>query len=243
MRRARQRRALLAFALLGASAGLHAQARGPVRESPVRQMQVDSPPPVLDEVERAKRMAAMRAWLGHLSGRFEISSRWSAGGDIFRPRGRANCRAIGEGSGIRCVFQFEPEPHVCTLPADLCSRIGQPTGHVTRRLPMLFFGIDPATVAVQVVAVHEEQVGAQAGPLIGNAVAFSDNWNVCHRVWTDCVMVTEVAAGDPGQVRIHLVVDQYGQGRKNPMTTRSGHTADIELHLQAAKAVDPAASR
>ena len=51
-------------------------------------------------------------------------------------------------------------------------------------------------------------------------------------------MVAEVTAEPAGEIFMKLAADQYGQGRKNPIMTKSGHTIDIELHLHHELPVD-----
>lgn len=205
--------AWLALATIGASEALHAQARAPAPRTR-RSEQAERPPLVLDEASRARKMSEIEAWLGRLVGRFQVDVKSTAAFGTQKHQRSATCNAIGDGLGVRCV-------------------VGGPV------MPLLFFGFDPDTLEIQVIAISEFQPAARTGMLAGNTVSFStDNWKVCHEVYTVCWTVAEVTATPTAEIFMKLHVDEWGQGRKHPLFMKSGHTQDVELNFQRETPVD-----
>lgn len=205
--------AWLALAAIAASEALHAQARGPVART-MRSEQAERPPLVLDAASRARKMPEIEAWLGRLVGRFQVDVKWTTASGTQKYQRPATCNAIGDGLGVRCVVGGT-------------------------ELPLLFFGFDPDTMEIQVIVVSEFQPAARTGVLAANTVGFStDNWKVCHKVYTVCWTVAEVTATPTAEIFMKLHIDEWGQGRKNPLYLKSGHTADVELRFHRELPVD-----
>lgn len=207
----------LAFAAVGASAALHAQARGPAtRAVRSNEQNVERPPMVVDEAARARRVSEMEAWLGRLVGRFRVDAKLVTIGGSDRIRGTATCSRFGDGQGARCVIQGIHR---------------QKAQRDRGTLPLLYFGINPDALEIQIVVVALEQVSALSGVLEGDTVHFSDNWNVCHKIWTSCWMADEITARPSGEIFVKMAEDDWLQGIRAPVLLRSGHSLELEMNL------------
>lgn len=198
---------LLAFAVLGANGTLHAQARGrAARGVRSTETQVEKPAPVLNEAFHAEKIKEMEAWLGRLVGRFQGDSRWNWAFGTQRNHSSVSCSGIGDGPGVRCILG--------------------------PNMPLLYFGIKRESLEIQVVVIDVEQPAARSGMLAGDTVSFAtDNWKICHGIWSVCWMAAEVTAKPAGEIFMKIFADMWSQGRRNSIM-KSGHTLDIELHMQ-----------
>jgi hypothetical protein len=213
---------LLACASIGASATLHAQGRGPAARA-IRSddQQVEKSPLVLDEADRARKTAELGAWLGTMIGRYRVNAKifFKLAGLTKMTQGTAVCSQFGKGPGVRCVIhgthpQKEDESH-----SDIT-------------LPLMYFGISPDALEIQLVMVDLEQVWARSGVLAGDKVDFSDNWKVCHKFWSHCWSVDEITAKPEGEIFMKIAADKYGDGgRRAPFLLKSEHDVAYELHL------------
>lgn len=233
--------AFLACAAIGISAALHAQPRGP-SDRAVRsgEQRVERPPLVVDEATRSRRVEEMKVWLGRLVGRFRVDAKYTyvGGEDSFYVT--AMCDRFGEGPGARCIIQRTGPSPVMRSPVFRSEGVRE---DVT--LPLLYFGINPEDLEVQAVVVDLEQVGAQSGVLTGDSVSFSDNWNACIKTWAYCWMGAEIIAKAAGEIVMRFAVDHWFQGSKGPPIAllKSGHTAELEMHLFREPLVDAQAPR
>lgn len=236
MNRARVLVALLACVTTGASGTLHAQARGPVsRGARVNAQQIEKPPLVLDEAARVSRIAEMEAWLGRLVGRFGGEATLISVDQIQRVPSVALCRGIGDGPGVRCDFRTTPPPPRPPLPGmipPITFTQAERASYIFFPVPILYFGINPDTLEIQLVAVDPHQPSGRSGMLAGDTVDFSvDNWKVCYRVWTTCWVAAEITATPVGEIFMKLAADRFSQGHKMPNLVRPGHSTYVELHL------------
>lgn len=226
----------LACAAIGASAALHAQARGPaVHAMRSSEQQIEKPPLVMDEAARARKSAELEAWLGRLTGRFRAdATRIHVGGTETIPV-TAQCSRFGDGPGVRCVIQQSRPWPVRRLSVDQLEGTYQ-----QMTFPLLYFGITPDNLEVQAIVVDLEQVGAQSGPLAGDTVKFSDNWKACLKLWAHCWMVAEIAARPAGEMFMRIVADAWYQGTRGPPMTRTkdGHTNEFDMHFYRDPAAD-----
>lgn len=225
MNRTRALVVLLACAAAGISGALHAQARGSLsREARSNETQIEKPPLVLDEATRASRIAEMETWLGRLVGRFHGEGRTFAADRIDQVHATAVCNSLGDGPGLRCIVRM-------TLP-------GQ--AELSGSLPIMYFGINPGSLEIQLVVVDPGQVGGRSGRLAGDTVDFSvDNWKVCHKVpWGACWVFAELTAKPAGDIFVKFAHDSWLNGRKTPNSVRPGHSGYTELHLYRELPVD-----
>lgn len=203
---------------MGVSGTLHAQARGSLsREVRGNDKQVEKLPLVLDEAARASRIAEMETWLGRLVGRFQGEGRTFAADRIDHVHATAVCNSFGDGPGVRCIIRM-------TLP-------GQ--AELSGSLPILYFGINPGSLEIQLIVVDPGQVGGRSGTLAGDTVDFSvDNWKVCHKTpWGVCWVLAEFTAKPAGEIFVKFAHDSWLNGRKTPNSARPGHSGYTELHL------------
>lgn len=231
---------MLACAAMGTSAALHAQARGPsVSELRRSAKQVEALPLVLDEATRASKIAEMEAWLGRLVGRFRGEAVVANISIIEKIESTAVCSRFGDGSGVRC-FIGESKPERVALPEGF--RSGTTIIETNMGiLPVLYFGINPDTLEIQLMIIDNRQVGGRSGALAGNTVDFSDNWKVCHKVtWGECWMEARITAEPTGEIFMKFSQNHWLYGHRTPALTggKSSHTFEIELHLHRELPVD-----
>lgn len=227
---------ILISAAMAASEPLQAQARGPAREVRSRQVLAEEPPPLLDEASRNRMFREAQAWLRRLIGQFEVDQKEVTAAGTKRLYGTAECSHIGDGSGVQCKIQMlgtESDPQF-----ENYSREHNVRTPIKKSTLLLFFGINAKTMEIQLILADLELVTARSGLLVGDAVRFLDNWNVCYREWTHCWMAADITAPPAGEVVMKFSADHYGNIRRHPLTTKSGHTVDMELRLRSVRDVD-----
>lgn len=168
---------LLACAGVLASDLADAQARGPSQSA--RQRAERAVEVARSDAGSSERMAHLGVWLQRLVGRFQIDgnvdqavglSETETNVSIHVSRkvsGTADCRGIGEGSGIHCVINVEWQPiswrHAPSIPS--------PSESFTMRPAVLLFGIDPAASGIHVLQVAERSIAMGAlGLLSGDTL-------------------------------------------------------------------------
>lgn len=232
MTRTRALVALLVGAAMGASETPHAQPRGQTSARDVRssESQVEAPLVVLDESTRASRMAKMQTWLGRLAGEFRSEGRVAKPDATYEFHSTATCTHVGDGPGVRCFVgeQFS----AFASQNEYNSSLGA--------LPLLYFGINPDTLRIQLMLVDDIVVGGRSGALEGDTVDFSaDDWKVCHTSpYGSCWVLATVTAKPAGDILMTFAADHWTHGRKLPVRTKSGHSIFIELRLRHASPVD-----
>jgi hypothetical protein len=218
--------ALLACMAMASSAAVHAQARG---QAPRAMRKSDTEPPkqriVLDEADRAARVAEMKAWLGHLVGRFSFNGKVDIGEQARDVRGMAVCNAIGGGSGVHCVVHG---------PNWAAAQGREPDTVNSIALPMLFFGFNPDTLEIQLVLIDPLQPGARSGALTDDKVSLStDIWNVCDRVpVSTCWTGGAVTARPEGEVILELLQTIRVRMAFQGSAVSNSRTQRYELHLR-----------
>lgn len=184
----------------------------------------------------------MEAWLGRLVGRFrtEHTNTWGMGQNRTRIHSTAVCSHIGDGPGVRCLIG-EPDPRHSLILPGLPVIVSESFAGV---LPIMYFGINPATLEIQLVLLDYANgggVGARAGVLAGDGVDFSgDTWKVCHQAPATsnrCWAVAAITATPAGQIHMKFAYDTYFNGRKNSPFD-SGHGMYLDVQLDPELSVD-----